>query len=220
MPRYERAACPVEIAPGERVDCGVLVVPEHRGLACTLAIRLPVVIFRESIGVSRTGPGALHVGRARQQHGGGAEIRQGTCRFSTIGTTSCSSSGCAARASVARLPGDQRTHGRRSPPGGCEGPRQRRRSPGPPRRAGTGLTSRRGRSRRMTTAPRRLTTSKTCGRRCGFETWNLQGISYSTRLMLTVARRHPAGVRSVILDSVLPPEVNFDECRRPISSAR
>ena len=29
--------------------------------------------------------------------------------------------------------------------------------------------------------------------------------------MLTVLRRHPAGVRSVILDSVLPPEVNFDE---------
>ena len=29
--------------------------------------------------------------------------------------------------------------------------------------------------------------------------------------MLTVLRRHPSGVRSVILDSVLPPEVNFDE---------
>jgi len=45
----------------------------------------------------------------------------------------------------------------------------------------------------------------------GYATWNLQGISYSTRLMLTVLRRHPAGVRSVILDSVLPPDVNFDE---------
>ena len=39
----------------------------------------------------------------------------------------------------------------------------------------------------------------------GYETWNLQGISYSTRLMLTVLRRHPAGVRSVILDSVAAP---------------
>jgi pimeloyl-ACP methyl ester carboxylesterase len=45
----------------------------------------------------------------------------------------------------------------------------------------------------------------------GYETWNLQGVSYSTRLMLTVVRRHPAGVRSLILDSVLPPEVGFDE---------
>jgi pimeloyl-ACP methyl ester carboxylesterase len=45
----------------------------------------------------------------------------------------------------------------------------------------------------------------------GYEQWNLFGLSYSTRLMLTVLRTHPAGVRSVILDSVLPPDVNFDE---------
>jgi pimeloyl-ACP methyl ester carboxylesterase len=41
--------------------------------------------------------------------------------------------------------------------------------------------------------------------------WNLYGLSYSTRLMLTVLRRHPQGVRSVVLNSVLPPDVNFDE---------
>jgi pimeloyl-ACP methyl ester carboxylesterase len=29
--------------------------------------------------------------------------------------------------------------------------------------------------------------------------------------MLTLARRHPAGVRSLVLNSVLPPEVHFDE---------
>lgn len=41
--------------------------------------------------------------------------------------------------------------------------------------------------------------------------WNLYGISYSTKLMLTVLRDHPEGVRSAILDSVLPPEVDWDE---------
>ncbi|MFP2925640.1 alpha/beta fold hydrolase [Pyxidicoccus sp. 3LG] len=45
----------------------------------------------------------------------------------------------------------------------------------------------------------------------GYEKWNLYGLSYSTRVMLTVLRKHPSGVRSVVLDSVLPPEVNFDE---------
>lgn len=40
---------------------------------------------------------------------------------------------------------------------------------------------------------------------------NLYGVSYSARLMLDVMRYHPAGVRSVVLESTLPPEVNYDE---------
>lgn len=35
--------------------------------------------------------------------------------------------------------------------------------------------------------------------------------SYSARLMLNVMRDHPQGIRSVILESVLPPSVNYDE---------
>jgi len=45
----------------------------------------------------------------------------------------------------------------------------------------------------------------------GYEQWDLYGISYSTRLMLTVARDYPNSVRSMLLDSVLPLEVNFEE---------
>lgn len=42
----------------------------------------------------------------------------------------------------------------------------------------------------------------------GYKEWNLLGISYGTRLALTVMRDHPEGVRSVILDSTVPPEVD------------
>ncbi|MBN2345486.1 MAG: alpha/beta fold hydrolase, partial [Candidatus Aminicenantes bacterium] len=45
----------------------------------------------------------------------------------------------------------------------------------------------------------------------GIETWNLYGVSYSTKLMLTVLRDHPRGVRAAILDSVLPLEATCDE---------
>lgn len=45
----------------------------------------------------------------------------------------------------------------------------------------------------------------------GTSRWNLYGISYSTRLMLNYVRAFPASVRSVILDSVLPPTANWDE---------
>jgi pimeloyl-ACP methyl ester carboxylesterase len=36
--------------------------------------------------------------------------------------------------------------------------------------------------------------------------WNVYGISYGTDLALTLMRDHPAGIRSVTLDSVVPPQ--------------
>lgn len=42
----------------------------------------------------------------------------------------------------------------------------------------------------------------------GYPTYNLFGISYGTRLALVMMRDHPdAGIRSVVLDSVFPPEI-------------
>ena len=46
------------------------------------------------------------------------------------------------------------------------------------------------------------------GRALGYEEWNLYGISYGTRLALTVMRDHPEHIRSVILDSTYPPSVD------------
>lgn len=40
----------------------------------------------------------------------------------------------------------------------------------------------------------------------GYERWNLYGISYGSRLALTVLRDHPRGVRSAVLDGVVPVE--------------
>ena len=43
----------------------------------------------------------------------------------------------------------------------------------------------------------------------GYDQWNLYGVSYGTRLALTVMRDYPQGVRSVVLDSVYPLQVNL-----------
>jgi len=43
----------------------------------------------------------------------------------------------------------------------------------------------------------------------GYEQWNLYGVSYGTRLALTVMRDFPQGVRSVILDSSYPLQANL-----------
>ena len=39
----------------------------------------------------------------------------------------------------------------------------------------------------------------------GYSKWNLYGGSYGSRIALTVMRDFPQGVRSVILDSAIPP---------------
>lgn len=45
----------------------------------------------------------------------------------------------------------------------------------------------------------------------GIDSWNVYGVSYGSRLALTILRDHPQGIRSVVLDSVSPPTVNIVE---------
>ena len=46
-------------------------------------------------------------------------------------------------------------------------------------------------------------------RALGYQQVNLEGVSYGTRLALTVMRLFPADVRSVVLDSTFPPQANL-----------
>ncbi len=46
-------------------------------------------------------------------------------------------------------------------------------------------------------------------RALGYEQWNLYGISYGTRLGLTILRDYPLGVRAAILDAVVPLDVDL-----------
>ena len=46
-------------------------------------------------------------------------------------------------------------------------------------------------------------------RALGYEEWNLYGISYGTRLALTAVRDYPEGIRSVVLDSAYPLQVDL-----------
>jgi pimeloyl-ACP methyl ester carboxylesterase len=45
----------------------------------------------------------------------------------------------------------------------------------------------------------------------GFTTWNIYGTSYGSYLAQTLMRDHPEGIRSVVLDSVLPTTYNVAE---------
>lgn len=43
----------------------------------------------------------------------------------------------------------------------------------------------------------------------GIREWNVYGVSYGTNLALRLLRDHPDGIRSVVLDSVAPPNLNL-----------
>jgi pimeloyl-ACP methyl ester carboxylesterase len=42
----------------------------------------------------------------------------------------------------------------------------------------------------------------------GIKEWNVYGVSYGTDLALQTLRDHPAGIRSVVIDAVVPPNIN------------
>ena len=41
----------------------------------------------------------------------------------------------------------------------------------------------------------------------GIPVWNVFGGSYGTDLAIVYARDHPQGIRSVVIDSLVPPDV-------------
>ena len=54
----------------------------------------------------------------------------------------------------------------------------------------------------------------------GYDTYNLLGISYGTRLALAVMRDYPEGIRSVVLDSPFPPNANPAETEADLAWRR
>lgn len=45
----------------------------------------------------------------------------------------------------------------------------------------------------------------------GVEEWNVYGVSYGSDLALQVLRDHPDGIRSIVVDSLVPPQTNLVE---------
>jgi pimeloyl-ACP methyl ester carboxylesterase len=45
----------------------------------------------------------------------------------------------------------------------------------------------------------------------GIQEWNVYGVSYGSDLALQLLRDHPDGIRSIVVDSVVPPQVNLIE---------
>ena len=209
VPRFERAPCPVEVVSEERIDCGLLIVPENRRKADTRSIRLPVMIFRSRAATPVAdpvlfmpgGPGGSAV--ARRRSGKGIKflddrdfivLEQRGAKFAQPALECPEVNALKGEMAAGRLRGQQAVGALTKAAGNC---RARLIA------AGIDLDG--------YTSDATADDVEDLRKALGYEKWNLYGLSYGTRLMLTVLRKHPSGVRSVVLDSVLPPEVNFDE---------
>ncbi len=209
VPRFERAPCVVDVAPGERIDCGVLIVPENREKPHSRSIRLPAMIFRSRAGAPAAdplvfvtgGPGNSNV--AGRRSGAGIPflderdyivMEQRGARYAQPSLECPATNGVQAEIAAGRLYGSAAQKELLAAATAC---REALVS------SGVDLDG-------YTTAAA-ADDLEDLRAALGYRQWNLHGLSYGTRLVLTVLRRHPAGVRSVVLDSVLPPEVNFDE---------
>ena len=210
QPVFEPAQCAFPVPAGYSPECGYLIVPENRARPDSPFIRLHVAIFRNRLGVPVSdpvvhlagGPGSSSLDVASYMLGRGLDAILDQRDFILF---------------------DQRGTGYSLPRLDC-----------PERSAVTGILLERGLSA-QDSASIILDAFHRCRDRLvgqgidlpayhsaasaadlndlrlalGYDRLNLYAVSYGTRLALTLMRDHPEAVRSAVLDSAYPLQVNL-----------
>jgi pimeloyl-ACP methyl ester carboxylesterase len=218
LPRFEPAACPIEVPQDPPVECGYLVVPQDYDEPRQGTIRLPVLIIR-SRSLDPAPDAVLYTG-------GGP----GNSSLSTVWHLAVSTYDQDRDVIIL----EQRGNLYAQPSLACEVRTLREAEEGQTpcldrlRREGIDLAD-------YTTATI-VEDLHSLRQVLDYDEWNLEGTSYSTQLMLLTMERHPQGIRSVVLQSANPPwdsvyshdpehssralEVMFDDCAADPACAR
>lgn len=209
IPRFERGACPVDVFAGERIDCGVLTVSENRRKPDSRTIRLPVMIFRSTAARPAEdpilfvpgGPGGSAVAGRKSARGNilledrdFIVLEPRGAQFAQPALQCPATNALKGEIAAGRLRGDAARAALATAASDCRAALSA---------SGIDLDGYRTEALADDIEDLRKT--------LGYTKWNLLGLSYGTRVVLSVLQRHPSGIRSVVLDSVLPPDVNFDE---------
>lgn len=210
QPFFEPVQCRFPIPPGMDPQCGDLVVPENRTLPGSHSIRLHVAIFKsrsshpaaDPVVYLAGGPGSSALGVAQYMFSRGfdAILDQRDLIFIDQRGTGYSQPvlDCSERVELERsLLGDTLLGKQAAEETISAFQRCRDRLSA----AGIDLSAYNSAASSADVEDLRQA--------LGIGQVNLYGDSYGTRLALTVMRDHPRGIRSVILDSVYPPQVNL-----------
>ena len=214
-PRFERTACHFKlgtgIVAGRNVRCGFVVVPEDRSVPQGRTIRLAVAIFPSPHPHPAPDPFVFLQGGP-----GGALISDLAPQITKKNRTTDYP------ADRALILLDQRGTGLSQPSLACKETtaldyRTLGQQLSPQREANLQVQATRQCRARLVASGINLNAYTTLANAAdvadlrvalGYPALNLYAVSYGTRVALTVMRTHPRGIRSVILDSVVPPDVN------------
>ncbi len=192
---YSPGECPFEIPTGIEMSCGVLVVPENRTLAGSPLIELAVAIVSAPDGTNQEplvylagGPGGSAIDEYLN------DIEGFDYPFTRNRDL---------------ILVDQRGTGYSSPSLNCPEMEQESEflDDNPQELCQQRLASS-GIDLTAYNSAENAADIATLRQALNIDEWNLMGISYGTRLALTVMRDFPEGIRSVILDSVFPPDAD------------
>jgi len=195
QPRFTPAGCPFDTA-GEPVECGYLIVPENRAEPDGAEVRVAVAIIRsvaanaasDPVVYLEGGPGGSALYDAAYWFSSPFRRRRDIILVDQRGTGySLPSLNCPELEAEDIVTVKDQLHAARA----CS-----RRL----RRSGVDLRQYNSAAIAADIADLRVA--------LGLRQINLFGVSYGTRAALTVLRDHPEGIRSVILDSAYPPQVD------------
>ncbi|HEX6099760.1 MAG TPA: alpha/beta hydrolase [Thermoanaerobaculia bacterium] len=205
VPRYERVPCAAEVATDERIECGALIVPENRAKKDSRAIRLPAMVFRSRAEKPAPDPLVFVTGGPGNSNTSGKRSGKDLPFLDQRDFILLEQRGAKLAEPALECPEINRVRGEiaagKLPDAAMIDAAKACRAALVA--SGVDLDG--------YTSIQSADDLEDLRRLLGYGPWNLHGVSYGSRMILTYLRRHPASVRSVVLDSVLPPEVNFDE---------
>jgi pimeloyl-ACP methyl ester carboxylesterase len=209
VPRFEADKCAVDVPKGERVDCGYLVVPESRSFRSSRTIRLPIIVLKSDSpdpkpdAVLRTlgGPGGSSLRMVTGRRFSPWLKQRDMIIFEQRGTRYAQPSlGCPEvdEANIASAKtGLSRPVARKNEVAAAARCYQRLSGQGIDLSAYNSYES--------------AADIEDLRKVLGLKAINLYGVSYSARLMLEFVRDYPASVRSLVIESTMPVEANYDE---------
>ena len=205
VPRIESVPCAAEVAKDERIECGVLVVPEKRMQKEAREIRLPYMLFRSRAEKPAPDPLVFMTGGPGNSNTSNRRSGKGLPFLDERDFVVLEQRGTKLAQPALECPEINRIRGEVAAG----------------RTTNAALLEAAAACRASLVAQgidldgynsiESADDLDDLRKLLGYPQWNVFGLSYGTRLMLTYLRRHPASVRSAVLDSVLPPEANFDE---------
>ena len=209
VPRFESSECAVQVPKGEKVECGYLFVREDRTVKNSPAIRLPVIILQsdnphpQPDPVLRTlgGPGASSLRMIGGRRFSPWLKDRNVIIFEQRGTRYAQPALECPEVNEANINSAKQN---------LDAKQARAKELQAAKACHERLTKQ-GVTLSAYNSAESAADIEDLRRVLKLDKLNLYGVSYSARLMLNVVRDYPHGVRSVVLESPLPPQVNYDE---------